>query len=48
MNWNAALFMAALAFAAAAVYVMMVDRTYAHCLTENRNPGPCWAVRPPW
>jgi hypothetical protein len=48
MNWNAVLPAPALAFAAAALYVMMIDHTYAHCLTENSNPGLCWAVRPPW
>jgi hypothetical protein len=46
MNWNAVLLATALAFAAAALYVMMIDHTYAQCLTENSNPGLCLGGSP--
>jgi len=48
MNRNAVLLVAGLGLAFVMLYVMMVDRVYAHCLTENKNPSLCWVVRPPW
>ena len=42
------LLVAALGLAFVMLYLMMVDRVYAHCLTENKTLSLCWVVRPPW